>query len=181
MYALLATALGGFLLVRRYRRTGNLGRLVPAILTATVFAAGTAWLTVTHWHGFHRPSALVETAELILFNGATPVLLVAVTLLALAAGERSLPLLAFGVLFCAVAYVAATYDSFYLLGRAGLPLDTLRDPRGIRQALNIAVPAALLLVAAAVARLAAGRSPARAGAGAGTATAGGRHGRHSRT
>ena len=105
---------------------------------------------------------MLETAQLILFNGATPVLLVAVTVLALAAGERSLPLLAFAVLFCALAYVAATYDSFYLLGRIGLPLDTLRDPKGIRQMLNIAAPTAVLLLAAAAARLAAGRAPAAA-------------------
>lgn len=181
VYVLVATLLGGVLLLRRYRRAGSLRRLVPAVLTATAFAGGTIWLTATHWHGFHRPSAVVETAELILFNGATPVLLIAVTVLALAAGERSLPLLTFAVLFCAVAYVAATYDSFYLLGKAGLPLDTLRDPRGIRQALNIAAPTAVLLVAALVARLAAGRGAARAGArGAVTPDAGTRRGRHSR-
>ncbi|MFE3112721.1 hypothetical protein ACFXKJ_32410 [Kitasatospora indigofera] len=173
-YALLAMLIGGVLLIRRYRRAGTLGRLVPALLAATAFAGGTAWLTATHWAGFRRPSALLETAELLLFNGATPVLLVAVTVLALAAGERSLPLLAFAVLFGAVAYLAATYDSFYLLGRIGLPLDTLHDPDGIRQMLNIAVPAGLLLVAALIARLAAGRTPA--GATAGPA----RRGRHSR-
>ena len=160
-YVLLATLVGGVLLVRRYRRAGKLGRLVPALVVAAAFTAGTAWLTFTHWHGFRTPSAVLETAQLILFNGATPVLLVAVTVLALAAGERSLPLLAFAVLFCALAYVAATYDSFYLLGRIGLPLDTLRDPKGIRQMLNIAAPTAVLLLAAAAARLAAGRAPAQ--------------------
>ncbi|MFC9331629.1 hypothetical protein [Kitasatospora sp. NPDC057015] len=172
-YALVAVAVAGILLIRHYRRAGRLGRLVPALLAATAFAGGTAWLTATHWKGVHSASALRETAELLLFNGATPVLLVAVTVLALAAGERSVPLLAFAVLFGAVAYLAATYDSFYLLGRIGLPLNALRDPDGIRQALNIAVPAGLLILAAAVARLAAGRSAAAGEPGA-------RRGRHSK-
>ncbi len=173
-YLLLALLGVGVLLVRCYRRAGKLGRLVPALVAAAAFTAGTAWLTLTHWSGFRTSSAVLETARLILFNGATPVLLVAVTVLALAAGERSLPLLAFGVLFGAVAYVAATYDSFYVLGQVGLPLDTLRDPKGIRQVLNIAAPTALLLLAAAAARLSSGRSPA----GAEGATA--KRARHSR-
>ncbi|WP_441246324.1 hypothetical protein [Kitasatospora sp. McL0602] len=140
-----------------YRRAGRLGRALPALVTAGVVSLLTVVLTAAEWHGFRSPSAVVETAELLLFNGATPLVVSALALLALAAGERSAALAAFAVLYGGVAYVAATYDSLYVLSGLGLPVDVFSDPAGVRQLLGIAAPAALLLLAAGAAWLLPGR------------------------
>lgn len=130
-----------------YRRVGNLRRAVPCLVAAALLGVVTLWLTTAGWHGFRSASAVLESAQLLCFNGATPLLVSAVALLALAAGERSAPLLATAVGYGAVVYVAATYDSLYVLSRVGLPVDVMTDPWGVRQLLSIGVPAALLLAA----------------------------------
>jgi len=159
-----ALVVAGWAVLRRYRRAGAGWRAVPCVALAWLTGALTAWLTVTGWTGFHSPSAVLGTAQLLRFNGATPLVVSALALLALAAAERSAPLLAVGVGYGGVAYVAATYDSLYVLDRLGLDVDVISDPWGVRQLLNIAIPAVLLLVAAGAARIAGRGAAVRAAA-----------------
>ncbi|GAA0701438.1 hypothetical protein GCM10010193_65360 [Kitasatospora atroaurantiaca] len=160
-----ALVAAGWAVLRRYRRAGARWRAVPCVAVAWLTGALTTWLTVTGWTGFHSPSAVLGTAQLLRFNGATPLVVSALALLALAAAERSTVLLAVGVAYAGVAYVAATYDSLYVLDRLGLDVDVISDPWGVRQLLNIAIPAVLLLVAGGVARIA-GRGTGASPAGA---------------
>ncbi|AUG76990.1 hypothetical protein CFP65_2135 [Kitasatospora sp. MMS16-BH015] len=136
-----------------YRRHGRLGRAVPALATAVALAALTTALTAADWHGIRTTSAVVETVYLLRFNGATPLVVSALTLLVLALTERSAAWTPFALGFAFLAYLAATYDSLYLLGGLGLPVDALADPAGVRQLLNLAGPAAALLVGGGLALL----------------------------
>ncbi|MFD8477890.1 hypothetical protein [Kitasatospora sp. NPDC059673] len=150
LYWLVALVLGSCALGWWYRRAGEARRAVVGVLVAVLLAAVTTALTWADWHGFRSPSAWAETPMLMVFNGATPLLVIAPVLLALAVVERSAGLLAFAVGFCALAYVCATRDSFGVFHALGLPVDVFSDPAGIRQLLNLAVPAAVLLLAAGV-------------------------------
>ncbi|MGW4383182.1 hypothetical protein [Kitasatospora sp. NPDC004531] len=161
LYWLVALLGGGLALAHWYRRAGEGRRVVAPLVVAALLAAATTGLTWAGWNGFRSPSAWLESVLLIVFNGATPLLVIAPALLALALAERSAGLFAFAVGFGALAYVFATRDSFGVLHDLGLPLDVLSDPAGIRQLLNLAIPAAVLLAAAAVA-YAAGTRAARA-------------------
>ncbi|MEV7117334.1 hypothetical protein [Kitasatospora griseola] len=134
-----------------YRRAGSGRRAAAGVAVAVLLAGATTVLTWADWHGFRTASAWGESAELLRFNGATPLLVIGAVLLALAVAERSAGLSAFAVGFCGLAYVFATRDSFGVLHDLGAPVDVLSDPAGIRQLLNLAIPAAVLLVAAGVA------------------------------
>ncbi|MFJ8439435.1 hypothetical protein [Kitasatospora griseola] len=151
LYWLLALVGGGWALGRWYRRAGHGRRAAAGVAVAVLLTGVTTVLTWADWHGFRSASAWVESAELLLFNGATPLLVVGALLLVLAVAERSAGPAAFAVGFCGLAYVFATRDSFGVLHDLGAPVDVLSDPAGIRQLLNLAIPAAALLVAAGVA------------------------------
>jgi hypothetical protein len=136
-----------------YRRAGELRRAAPAVVVTVLLAGLTAALTLGDWPGFRSPSAWFESARLLVFNGGTPLLLSAVALLLLAVGEKRAGLLLATLGYAVVAYFTSTYDSLYVLYRLGLPVDVFDDPSGIRQLVNIAVPAGLLLVGGAAALL----------------------------
>ncbi|WP_457029529.1 hypothetical protein [Kitasatospora sp. P5_F3] len=162
VYWAVALPLTVWLTARRYGRAGRLRRALPALAVMVLLGGATAALTVTHWHGFRSPSAVLGSAQLLIFNGATPLLVSAAALVLLAAAERSSWLLLFAFGYAALAYVLATYDAFHLLDLIHLPVDVAADRWGIRQCLALAVPAGLLLVAGVVAAVA-GRSPRAAG------------------
>ncbi|GAA1069075.1 hypothetical protein GCM10009665_75870 [Kitasatospora nipponensis] len=147
LYWALALLVWGGVVLWWYRRAGRLGRAVPAVAVAVLLAALAAGLTAADWPGFRTSSAVVESAKLACFNGATPLLVSAVALLVLAAAERSVALLLFAVGYGALGYVVATYDAFYLLYRLGLLgiADLSHDPWGVRQLAGIAVAAGVLL------------------------------------
>ncbi|MFJ1791296.1 hypothetical protein [Kitasatospora griseola] len=151
LYWLLALVGGSWALGRWYRRAGHGRRAAAGVAVAALLAGATTVLTWADWRGFRTASAWVESAELLRFNGATPLLVIGTLLLALAAAERSAGLLALAVGFCGPAYVFATRDSFGVLHDLGAPVDVPSDPAGIRQLLNLAIPAAVLLVAAGIA------------------------------
>ncbi|MFD9129046.1 hypothetical protein [Kitasatospora sp. NPDC059571] len=157
-YWALALVAGGAALARHYRRAGLPYRALPVLAAAAATAGTTAVLTAVHWRGLRSPSAWAETAHLLVFNGASPLIVMAAALLALAAAERSPALAAFALAWAALAHTAATRDGLTTLGRLGLPLDPVDDPWGLRALPNIAVPA-LVLLAAALARPPAGRPP----------------------
>jgi len=148
VYWLVALAGGGWALAQWYRRAGEGRRAVAGLVVAALLAGATTVLTRAGWGGFRVPSAWAESALLLVFNGATPLLVIGAVLLALAVAERSAGPVAFAVGFCATAYVFATRDSFGVLHDLGVPVDMLNDPAGIRQLLNLAIPAAVLLLAA---------------------------------
>ncbi|PJN26315.1 hypothetical protein [Kitasatospora sp. CB02891] len=148
LYWLLALVGGSCALGWWYRRAGSGRRAAAGVLVAVLLTGATTVLTWADWHGFRTASAWVESAELLRFNGATPLLVIGAVLLALAVAERSAGLSALAVGFCGAAYVFATRDSFGVLHDLGAPVDVLNDPAGIRQLLNLAIPAAALLVAA---------------------------------
>ncbi|MFF0292466.1 hypothetical protein ACFYST_02200 [Kitasatospora sp. NPDC004614] len=148
LYWLAALVIGSCALGWWYRRAGEGRRVVVGVLVAVLLAAATTGVTWADWHGFRSPSAWAETPMLMVFNGATPLLVIAPVLLALAVAERSAGLFAFAVGFGALAYVFATRDSFGVMHDLGVPVDVFSDPAGIRQLLNLAIPAAVLLLAA---------------------------------
>ncbi|MDH6576942.1 hypothetical protein [Kitasatospora sp. MAP5-34] len=153
VYWALAGVVGGGVAVWWYRRSGYGRRIVPFLSVLVVLGVATTVLTATQWSGFRSASAWAEPAWLLVFNGATPLLVLAPALSALALAERSVGLAVFSLGYCGVGYLFATHDSFYVLHGLGVPLDLTSDPAGIRQLLNIAIPAAVLLLAAAAARL----------------------------
>ncbi|BFV60892.1 hypothetical protein KCMC57_up59960 [Kitasatospora sp. CMC57] len=161
-YWAVALLLALWLMARRYRRAGRLRRALPALAVMVLLGGAAAALTVTHWRGFRSPSAALGSAQLLIFNGATPLLVSAAALVLLAAAERSSWLLLFAFGYAALAYALATYDASHLLELVRLPVDGFADRWGVRQGLAPAIPAGLLLVAGAVAALA-GRSPRTAG------------------
>ncbi|WP_405016064.1 hypothetical protein OHV05_02355 [Kitasatospora sp. NBC_00070] len=152
-----ALLLALWLTFRRYRRAGRLRRALPALLVMVLLGGAAVALTVTDWHGFHSPNAALGSAQLLIFNGATPLLVSAAALFLLAAAERSSWLLLFSLGYAALAYGLATYDAFHLLELVRLPVDETADRWGVRQCLALAIPAGVLLGGGAVAALA-GRS-----------------------
>lgn len=154
VYWAVALLFAVWLIARRYRRVGSPRRALPALFVMLLVGGAAAVLALMHWPGLRSSSALAASAQLLVFNGATPLLVSAVALLLLGAAERSWWLLLFAVGYAALAYGMATHDSFHLLDLAGLPVDLLDEAWGIRQAVNLAIPAALLLAAAMVAALA---------------------------
>ncbi|MBB4951455.1 lysylphosphatidylglycerol synthetase-like protein (DUF2156 family) [Kitasatospora gansuensis] len=161
-YWAVALLLALWLTARRYRRAGRLRRALPALFVMVLLGGAATALTLTHWHGFRSPSAVLGSAQLLIFNGATPLLVSAAALILLAAAERSSWLLLFAFGYAALAYALATYDAFHLLELVRLPVDESADRWGVRQCLALAVPAGLLLVAGVVAAVA-GRSPRQVG------------------
>ncbi|WP_035840270.1 hypothetical protein [Kitasatospora azatica] len=159
LYWLLALAVGTGALLWWYRRAAATVRILAPLAVALGLAAITVLLTRSHWSGFHSPTAWAESAYLLVFNGATPLIVIAATLLALAVAERSLPLGVFALANAALGYLFATYDSLHLLHQLGLPISEINDPAGIRQLLNLAIPAVFLLLAARLAHLAGRRAP----------------------
>jgi hypothetical protein len=152
-YWLLALAAGAVALGWWYRRAGAGLRVLLPLLVALGLAATTVALTRAHWPGPHSSSAWAEPAYLLVFNGASPLVVMVPMLLVLALAERSPGLALFGLAFGGLCYLFATHDALDLFHQAGLPLDQLNDPAGIRQLLNVAVPAVVLLFAARLAYL----------------------------
>jgi hypothetical protein len=153
LYWTAALAVGAAAILRRYRRDGRVPRAVPVLAAAVLTAALTTVLTAADWPGLRIPSAWAEAAHLLVFNGATPLVVIAVALLVLAAAERSAALALFALLWAVLGYLAATWDGLTELAVLGLPVDAAADPAGLRQLPNIAVPAAALLAAALVVSL----------------------------
>lgn len=154
VYWLLAALVGAALVGWCYRRSGKGLRVLPFLAVIVLFTGLTVAFTAGEWSGIHSPSAWAETPRLLLvFNGATPLLVLAPALLVLALAERSALLGLFALGFGGLTYVFATRDSFYVLQSLGMQLDISADPSGIRQLLNIAIPTVVLLLAAVGARL----------------------------
>jgi hypothetical protein len=160
-YWLLALVVGIAVIARWYRRNGATARVVAPLVVALGLATTTVTLTRAGWTGIHSPSAWAESAYLLVFNGATPLLVIAPMLLVLALTERSPALGLFALAYGALCYLFATYDALYLFHQLGLPVDEMNDPAGIRQLLNLAVPALVLLLAARIAHLAGRRTVSR--------------------
>ncbi|MFE0463846.1 hypothetical protein ACFW1A_31785 [Kitasatospora sp. NPDC058965] len=159
-YWLLGLVAGVVVLAWWYARSGAVLRVLLPLLVAVGTAATTVLLTRAQWSGVHSPSAWAAAACLLLFNGASPLVVMVPMLLVLAVAERSPGLALFGLGFGGLCYLFATHDSLDLFHQAGMPLDRLDDPAGIRQLLNMAVPAVALLLAARLAYLTGNRGPA---------------------
>ncbi|MFB9365304.1 MULTISPECIES: hypothetical protein [Kitasatospora] len=153
VYWALALVLACWLVLRRYRRAGRPVRVVPAVLGMVLLGGAAAVLTVIGWNGLRSPSAWAASAHLLVFNGATPLVVAAGALLLLGAGERSWVLLLFALGFAAVAYGCATYDPLHLAERLGWVVELPDGLVEYRPALHLAIPAAVLLAAAVAAGL----------------------------
>jgi hypothetical protein len=157
LYWTAALVVGTAAILRRYRRDGRVPRALPVLVATVLTAALTAVLTAADWPGLRTPSAWAEALHLLVFNGATPLVVTAVALLVLAAVERSAALALFAMVWAVLGYLAATWDGLSALAVLGLPVDAAADPAGLRQLPNIAVPAAFLLTAALVVSLSSAR------------------------
>ncbi|MFJ8042694.1 hypothetical protein ACIRBX_19605 [Kitasatospora sp. NPDC096147] len=153
VYWAVAGLLACWLVLRRYRRAGRPVRVLPAVVGMVLAGGAAAVLTVIGWQGIRHPSAWAASAHLLVFNGATPLLVGAVALLLLAVGERSWVLLLFALGFAAIGYGCATYDPLYLAERLGWVVELPEGMVEFRPAVHLAIPAVVLLLGALAAGL----------------------------